>query len=512
MIGRAAEYYRKEKAVLWLGAELPRWAEPCPIHVKVTTSNGGGATSFAFADNNRVLGQTMQIEGRPDRLLAAVVPHEVTHTVFAHYFGQPVRRWADEGAAVLSEDDVEHQRHDQYCREVLSTRRSIPLRRLFGMKEYPQGDALPLYAEGFSVTHYLVAKADRKTFLRFVGQGMRSGWDSAAQSCYGQRTVEDLQADWLKYLQDTRGLSWAQKKSYLAGRPFLPWRKKMEGKLDQQATPQPQAPPYQPTLQPPPAQPDPGGALQQSLQSLHDKFQDLKQSLQNPQAPPGLPDLKTQLGAMQSKLSGLEKLIQGLPAGLAPALSEQLQTVKDQLGLIAAGSGQSSDLLKKIPFLLQDLAAKAGQNPDAIAKIAPVIQDLVKGAPAIGTVASWAPWIAAGGATGGLAPLIWLAAMGIGKILRKPGTGMPPTPANPVPQVVLPPWPSPPTAAANPAPSPDRLVPEFVATPGPDLWAEAVLQALTTIEKQGLKKTPGEAVALAKELYTGKTGKAPPNG
>ena len=35
-IGQWAEYYRKEKAVLWLGKEMPTWGQPCPLHVKVT--------------------------------------------------------------------------------------------------------------------------------------------------------------------------------------------------------------------------------------------------------------------------------------------------------------------------------------------------------------------------------------------------------------------------------------------------------------------------------------------
>ena len=30
-IGQWAEYYRKEKAVLWLGKEMPDWGQPCPL-------------------------------------------------------------------------------------------------------------------------------------------------------------------------------------------------------------------------------------------------------------------------------------------------------------------------------------------------------------------------------------------------------------------------------------------------------------------------------------------------
>ena len=105
-IGKTAEQYRREKAIQWLGQEMPPWPEPCPLHVTVTMNGSGGATSFAF-ERGQILGQKMEIQGSYDRLLDSVLPHEVTHTVFAHYFRQPVPRWADEGGSVLSEDELE---------------------------------------------------------------------------------------------------------------------------------------------------------------------------------------------------------------------------------------------------------------------------------------------------------------------------------------------------------------------------------------------------------------------
>lgn len=202
-VGQYAEHYRKEKAQLWLGYEMPPWPEPCPIKVKVTMGGAGGATSFAF-DRGQVLGQHMNIEGSLDRLLASVLPHEVTHTVFAHYFRTPVPRWADEGGAVLSEDDIERSRHDRIVRDILNTPgRAIPLRRLFAMREYPS-DVMVLYAEGFSVSDFLVAKSSRPAFLQFVAAGMQQGWDQAARAHYRYQSVEALEQDWLNHLKSTR--------------------------------------------------------------------------------------------------------------------------------------------------------------------------------------------------------------------------------------------------------------------------------------------------------------------
>jgi hypothetical protein len=200
-VGQWAEYYRKEKAIEWLSREMPPWSEPCPLHVK-PFGGAGGATSFNFMHGQ--VWQTMQIEGGLDRLLKSVLPHEVTHTVFAHYFRCPVPRWADEGGAVLSEDDLERSRHDQMVRQILNAGRAIPLRRLFTLRDYPR-EVGALYAEGYSVAYFLVAASGRRAFLSFVGQGMQGDWDTAVQAHYHYQNVEQLEEAWRAYLIRTKG-------------------------------------------------------------------------------------------------------------------------------------------------------------------------------------------------------------------------------------------------------------------------------------------------------------------
>jgi len=97
-IGDSAEQWRSQLSKEWLGKELPNWSKPCPIKAKVASSLGaGGATSFVF-DNGEVFGWRMEIQGSRERILDSVLPHEVTHTIFASHFRQPLPRWADEGA------------------------------------------------------------------------------------------------------------------------------------------------------------------------------------------------------------------------------------------------------------------------------------------------------------------------------------------------------------------------------------------------------------------------------
>lgn len=199
-VGQWAEYYRREKAILWLGYEMPPWPQPCPLVVTVNMNGPSGATSFNFGQG-QVLGQHMEIQGPLDRLIASVLPHEITHTVFAHHFKQPVPRWADEGGSVLSEDEIEKERHDRLTRQILNQGRQIPMRRLFALREYPR-DVVCLYAQGYSMADFLVKRSDRRTYLHFVGHGMQYGWDHAAQSFYGHRSVEELEQAWIEYLRN----------------------------------------------------------------------------------------------------------------------------------------------------------------------------------------------------------------------------------------------------------------------------------------------------------------------
>jgi hypothetical protein len=201
-VGKYAEYYRKQKAIEWLGSEMPNWGRPCPLRVTIT-GNSGGATTFDFY-NGSIRSIEMHIEGSPDRLLASVLPHEITHTVLAYYFRTPVPRWADEGSSVLSEDERERAVHEQEVRRILQTPgRAIPLRRLFSLMNYPR-DVMVLYAEGYSVASFLVGQSSRPVFLAFVAQGMQGDWDAAVRTHYHYRNVQELEGAWVEHIRSGR--------------------------------------------------------------------------------------------------------------------------------------------------------------------------------------------------------------------------------------------------------------------------------------------------------------------
>ena len=108
---QTAEKQRRELAVAWLGKAMPDWSQPCVITVHVGPHLGaGGATSFVF-DRGHVFGWRMNIQGSHQRILDSVLPHEITHMIFASHFRQPLPRWADEGGATSVEHTSERAKH-----------------------------------------------------------------------------------------------------------------------------------------------------------------------------------------------------------------------------------------------------------------------------------------------------------------------------------------------------------------------------------------------------------------
>ncbi|MFP6668044.1 MAG: hypothetical protein VB876_12065 [Pirellulales bacterium] len=214
-----AEQCRRQLAIEWLGRELPRWQAVCPITANVAPHLGaGGATSFSFPGGQAANWQ-MSIQGSEIRILDSVLPHEVTHTIFATHFGQPLPRWADEGACTTVEHPSEKSRHQKLLIRFLQTDRGISFSRMFAMKEYP-ADMLPLYAQGFSLARYLIEQGGRRKFVQFVSDGLRDdNWILAIRQNYRFENLLVLQNRWLDWVR--QGSPKLEEKNVDDNRPLL---------------------------------------------------------------------------------------------------------------------------------------------------------------------------------------------------------------------------------------------------------------------------------------------------
>jgi hypothetical protein len=203
-VAQTAEQFRSQLARDWLGHDMPSWSRPCQVFVTVGQIGAGGATTFTFAGGH-VFGWNMKVQGTPERILDSVIPHEVSHTIFASYFRRPLPRWADEGAASLVEHESERRRQSLLLHQVFNTPQRIPLTTLISMKEYPSDmqSVLTLYAEGYSLADYLVqsgGETGRARYLRFLQDGYEKDWNHAIRTWYGVPDVTTLERRWSNWV------------------------------------------------------------------------------------------------------------------------------------------------------------------------------------------------------------------------------------------------------------------------------------------------------------------------
>jgi hypothetical protein len=96
---------------------------------------------------------------------------------------------------LLSEDERELTRHDQIAADLVNRRGEISLAELFVIDEYPK-DLMAFYGQGYSISRFLIEIGGRPRFLRFVRDGLRSGWDEATYEQYGLADVNELDRAW----------------------------------------------------------------------------------------------------------------------------------------------------------------------------------------------------------------------------------------------------------------------------------------------------------------------------
>ncbi|HMP78819.1 MAG TPA: hypothetical protein PKD54_05165 [Pirellulaceae bacterium] len=212
-VATQAEKYRRELAKEWLGTQLPNWTEKCPVVVEIAPLPGG-ETSFVFVGppgTSEPKDWQMRVFGPPDRILDSVLPHEVTHTIFATYFRRPLPRWADEGACTTVEHESEREKNHRMLMNFLTARpsRGIPFNQMFTMKQYPH-DILPLYAQGYSLSRYLIMQRGKRHFVAYIQSGLErerpgqelSAWTETTQQYYGYRDLSELQVAWVGWVKD----------------------------------------------------------------------------------------------------------------------------------------------------------------------------------------------------------------------------------------------------------------------------------------------------------------------
>ncbi|WP_337174009.1 hypothetical protein [Paludisphaera sp.] len=202
-----AETVRAAQGKRWGSPETKAaWAPKCDIYLYPTPADfarmtGQPETSPGFSTmgigGGKVVARRVNLRADHPQLLAAVLPHEVTHVVLADVFpDQQVPRWADEGMAVLAEPLAEQAGRCSELGAPLAEGRVFPLETLM-TTDYPEAQDWNLYyAQSVSLTRFLMAQGTPAQFVAFIKDAQQRGPDTALRATYRIAGFKDLETRW----------------------------------------------------------------------------------------------------------------------------------------------------------------------------------------------------------------------------------------------------------------------------------------------------------------------------
>jgi len=207
---QVAEATRRDQTKRWSGS-LPSgpWQPKCEIYLYPSaqqyaqmTGQPDDSPGFSTMGMNQgeIISRRVNLRTDHEGLLAAVLPHEVTHVILADFFKeQQIPRWADEGMAVLTEPPTEQKRRATDLVEPLGRNLLFPIEILMKM-DYPDNRYWSLYyAQSVSLTSFLVEQGTGAQFVQFLQGSQANGFEAELRRVYRIDGFADLQARWVGY-------------------------------------------------------------------------------------------------------------------------------------------------------------------------------------------------------------------------------------------------------------------------------------------------------------------------
>ena len=207
---QVAESTRRDQTKRWSGSLPPGpWLPKCEIYLYPSaqqyaqmTGQPDDSPGFSTMGMNQgeIISRRVNLRTDHEGLLAAVLPHEVTHVILADFFKeQQIPRWADEGMAVLTEPPAEQKRRATDLVEPLGRNLLFPIETLMKM-DYPDNRYWSLYyAQSVSLTSFLVEQGTGAQFVQFLQGSQSNGFEAELRRVYGIDSFADLQARWVGY-------------------------------------------------------------------------------------------------------------------------------------------------------------------------------------------------------------------------------------------------------------------------------------------------------------------------
>ena len=212
-----AEEVRERAFAALLGTSAPApWTIRCEIHLHATEESfagavGGppdgarGATAIEFAEAGVCVRRIDLMDDDPAAVPDALA-HELVHVILAdHFTAAPPPRWADEGLAVLFDDEDKQAGH---ARDFAAARRAgmtWSASHLLTMEEYPREPHRQrvFYGQSAALVRWLIDQRGAATLLSFLDDAAAIGEGPALERHYGFSTVAVLERAWLSQPADT---------------------------------------------------------------------------------------------------------------------------------------------------------------------------------------------------------------------------------------------------------------------------------------------------------------------
>jgi hypothetical protein len=210
---QTAESVRASMQQKWFGGACRDWSPKCEIYLHPTGNDYSRATgqynspghSSIRIENGRFIVRRIDLHCDEANMMTAILPHEATHIVLASELGEQqverLPRWADEGVAVLTEPREKMERHLVNLAKARQDGQLFSLRELMELPNYPQTarQISTFYAESVSLVDFLASLHGSQTFMLFLQDSMRYGYEKGLQRHFGIRSFSELEERWTAY-------------------------------------------------------------------------------------------------------------------------------------------------------------------------------------------------------------------------------------------------------------------------------------------------------------------------
>jgi hypothetical protein len=206
---QTAERARTRVCRKWFGEAVGPWQPRCELNLypsgaayQAATGLPDRAPGFAQTrhEGERVVSRQIDLRGDWPELLTALLPHEVTHIVFADQFGsRPLPSWASEGIAVLTEPSQNIARHLRNLPRHRDEGLLLSVKDLVEQSGYPNRYGMgAFYAQSVSLVQFLEKEKGPEALTAFLRCARRAGMAPALRRHYGM-TFEELEQRWQQH-------------------------------------------------------------------------------------------------------------------------------------------------------------------------------------------------------------------------------------------------------------------------------------------------------------------------